>query len=306
MKITRQWYIGVCVGALACEAAQGGASEAAIAGTDDMCEVDEREDGACGADDFAVAPAYDGRCGNHPTTLEVAAMESDIRARVAAAPREPEARATIPVYFHVISDDNGVGDITEAQIAQQLDVLNAAFAGSNFDFSRAGVTRTRKSAWHLMAQDSAAETEAKAALRKGGAGTLNVYVVNAVSLLGWATFPWWYAGDPKDDGIVVDRATFPGGTAVNYNSGLTAVHEVGHWLGLYHTFQNGCSILGDFVGDTPAEQSPATGCPASRDSCKASGSDPIHNYMDYTNDLCRDQFTAGQKSRMAWNYSLFR
>ncbi|MBZ5713591.1 zinc metalloprotease [Nannocystis pusilla] len=303
MKITRYCHVGLCVGVLACEAAQGAAYDEAAADTE-VCEAGESE--ACGGEEFALGPAHDGRCGNHPTSLEVAAMEADISARVTAATHYPEARATIPVYFHVISDDAGSGDISETQITRQLDVLNKAFAGSGFDFSRAGVTRTRKSAWHLMAMDSAAESEAKSALRQGGARTLNVYVVNAVSLLGWATFPWWYSSDPQNDGIVVDRATFPGGHAVNFNSGLTAVHEVGHWLGLYHTFQNGCSFLGDFVGDTPAEQSPATGCPASRDSCKASGSDPIHNYMDYTNDTCRNEFTPGQRSRMSWNYSLFR
>ena len=304
MKITRYWVI--CAGELACEAAQGTASDEAAADTDEVCEVGEREDGACGADDLAAQPIHDGHCGNHPTSIEVAAMESEFNARMAVAAHHPGARATIPVYFHVISDDAGSGDITETQITQQLAVLNTAFTGTGFDFSRAGVTRTRKSAWHLMAMDSAAESEAKSALRQGGARTLNVYVVNAVSVLGWATFPWWYAGDPQSDGIVVDRATFPGGHATGFNSGKTAIHDVGHWLGLYHTFQNGCSFLGDFVGDTPAEQSPATGCPVSRDSCKASGSVPIRNYMDYTNDSCRDQFTAGQRSRMSWNYSLFR
>ena len=159
----------------------------------------------------------------------------------------------VPVYVHVIQSSESVGVVSDARIAAQMDVLNHSFDGATggadtgVAFDLVGTDRTINSSWYTP--DTLGVEEAmKTALRRGGARTLNLYVADAgPGLLGWATFPSSYSSDPDFDGVVVDNESLPGGSIANYNEGDTAVHETGHWLGLFHTFQGGCSEPGDFA-----------------------------------------------------------
>jgi hypothetical protein len=217
--------------------------------------------------------------------------------------------ATVPVYVHVMLSASGAGDVTQTQIDKQIGELNQDFAGgessvaanTGFTFRLAGVDRYRNNAWH---QDKQSSTYRKKT-RLGGKNALNMWLVD-FNYLGIATFPWDYARQPGIDGIRVHYTSLPGGSATNYDLGKTATHEVGHWFGLYHTFQGGCTSTNDEVADTPAQSSSTGGCPAGRDSCSLPGLDPIHNYMDYSYDSCYDQFTPGQSNRTSTMWTAYR
>ena len=253
-----------------------------------------------------------------------------VSATQAAALGNPKVRPVlgvgtvdIPTVFHVITATElsaAERAQRERQIAAQVKVLNDAFSGTGaaagsidtpFDFVLVDTNFVVNAAWSTMTPGSKEEKAAKSALRQGTAATLNVYVADiGGGLLGWATFPQKAGGGQLyADGVVILDESMPGGELAPYNQGDTATHEVGHWLGLFHTFQSGCTGPGDYVTDTPAEALPAFECraDANRDSCPAApGVDPITNFMDYTEDFCMNRFSAGQVARMSNAWEAYR
>lgn len=269
-----------------------------------------------------------------PTAAEAAAMERDFEARKAALGfdidlediRDP---INVDVYYHVVHKDGTVegGNIPRTMLRAQTKYMNKSFRGHGFGepgartpfhFNFAGADRTKNAGYYNNGHPEdfapgSQELEMKTELREPSstAETLNVYTTNLlnVGLLGYAYFPQSYDNGPEGpirDGVVVETQSLPGGSAAPYNLGGTLTHEVGHWVGLYHTFQEGCSEPGDRVDDTPPQADPTSGCPEGKDTCAAPGNDPIHNYMDYSDDACYDQFTIGQRERAIDQWYTYR
>jgi hypothetical protein len=152
----------------------------------------------------------------------------------------------IPTHVYIVVADDGtkVADVPKATVEKQLASLNEAYAtasdqaGLKWVFKPVEITRVTGPDMC----DQGNEAKMKAKLRKGGSNTLNLYItdLSACGLLGYSSWPW----DLKNkglqmDGVVIHYDTLPGGNYKPYNMGRTTIHEIGHWLGLYHTFQVG-------------------------------------------------------------------
>lgn len=272
----------------------------------------------CAADEGSAArvrPGAHAHERNEVSQKSVAAVDAQMRSRLASKKPVPAATMNVSVVFHVVYASDGTGNVSDSAINAQIAEMNEDFAGqeapgtaanTQMQFTLQAVRRWQNDAWFNDPDSASGEAALKTATHEGDSRTLNIWSTNT-SYLGYATFPWWYAADPELDGIVIQWGSLPGGPIDNYNLGKTASHEAGHWAGLYHTFQGGCSRDNDLVADTPAQRRASSGCPEGKDTCRgATGLDPIHNYMDYSYDSCYNQFTPGQASRMQSAWTAYR
>jgi len=234
---------------------------------------------------------------------------------------EPSFYYDIPVVVHVIQNSSGEGFLSAQTVQDQIDVLNEDFqalpgslgapgtdARIRFHLANtdpngqptSGITYTTNNSWY---DDSGNYWDA---LAWDTRDYLNIYTNAPPCCYGYVSgfaSAGGLVGDKKDRVVLwweavgkQPTAGWPG------NMGRTGTHEVGHYLGLYHTFCGGCGSAqncyetGDLICDTNGQQSSTWGCPSSPSSC--GNADPFHNYMDYTDDLCMWEFTPEQVKRM--------
>lgn len=264
---------------------------------------------------------------NPQLSLKTAEIEEFIQAQAPLLAKEEGENVTvirIPVVVHVLYNTS-TQNISDAQIYSQIEALNRDFRRRNGDTANTpfrfkgiaadvqiefalatadpdgrpttGIIRKKTNVPHWTTDD-----KVKRSLEGGDDAWdrntyLNIWVANLRSLLGYSSV---LGCSPEVDGVVIHYGAFGTiNTAAPYHMGRTAVHEVGHWLGLKHIW--GDTYCGDDkVDDTPQQGNFTPGCPTSfRSSCSnGSMGDMYMNYMDYTDDACVNLFTVGQKQRM--------
>lgn len=281
-----------------------------------------------------VAPCYFDRYQN-ANKKAIAIAEDKIQKAVNSLQQKAQTHnpnlKIIPVVVHVIHD-GGTNNISDAQIQSQIDVLNEDYRkriGTNGDGTgvdtdvefclakKDPLGKCSNGIVRIKSPLSNHQTYQRSMLKQlsywDNTRYLNMYVVkninNGGGTAGYSSFP---GGPPDEDGIVVRHDYFGKTGTASASLGRTTTHEVGHWLGLYHTFNGGCGVDtcadGDYVCDTPPAANPNFGCPTIN-SCSndvPNVNDQIQNYMDYSNDNCKSMFTAGQKQRMDATFMSFR
>ncbi|ORX99821.1 hypothetical protein BCR34DRAFT_495162 [Clohesyomyces aquaticus] len=255
-------------------------------------------------------------------------------ARAAALSARDGDSASIDVVFHIVATTASKSAITNDMPSDQVSAMNKAYNPNGISFNLINVTWTVNDDW-ASAGAGDVDVEMKKSLRQGTYGTLNIYFQTDIAggVLGRCTLPSNLTSNGKDsvdpsvyfnDGCNVLAHTMPKGSWEGYNTGMTAVHETGHWLGLLHTFEGeSCEGPGDYIEDTVPEKEITQGCPTSppKKTCEGKGAaeaadqagsggngglDPIHNYMDYSTDDCYTGFTPLQRERMLSMWGMYR
>ncbi len=275
----------------------------------------------------------------HPNMMGSESFRQQLNSKIQELANSPQRRVVveIPLVVHVLHNGEPIGtgaNISDAQVLSQITVMNEDFrrmigtpgynthadgADVEVEFVMAqrtpdgcptnGINRVN------ICQDGTNQADVqfwKSQTVWNRDLYMNMwsskYVGDLAGILGFAQFP---GGPAATDGVSAGH-TFFGSSDYDdgsfqlsppYDRGRTMTHEVGHYLGLYHTFQGGCGG-GDDVDDTPAVDSANYGCPTGHVSCGTT--DMIENYMDYTDDTCMNIFTNGQKARVQSVLSTFR
>jgi hypothetical protein len=290
----------------------------------------------CAADEYNAKLLIDNpnMMGSEAFERQMAPKIAAIRAEMQSGTFRRVLQFTIPLVIHVLHNGEPIGtgaNISDAQVLSQVQVFNEDFRrmvgtrGFNSDPNGAdvevefclakqdpngcpttGINRVD------IGQDGIAEASlADASVQMDAlkpstiwdaSQYMNMWSVKYTGgsgILGYAQFP---GGPANTDGVVSRHDSFgsnddPDVTIAGaYNLGRTMTHEVGHYLGLFHTFQGGCVGTGDQCADTPAVDAPNYGCPTTHMSC--GDLDMVRNYMDYTDDSCMNVFTNDQKARV--------
>jgi len=211
-------------------------------------------------------------------------------------------------------EGNFIGGLVSTEdIEAQTAVLNSVYNEFGYSFYINSIDSAVNAGWYYATDSHKYETHPwdnddqflamTQAMTVDVLNSLNYFWTGASMTAGLGVYPWSFSEDDSRHGIYCANYTLPGGS-FPFTEGYTGVHEVGHYFGLYHTFENGCSNPGDSVDDTPYQSDANTGCPSAPYSCGSN--DDVGNYMDYMDDVCMTHFTTGQQDRIQWALETYR
>lgn len=256
---------------------------------------------------FPLSALAQGECGTEATPEQIRYMAQDREARQSYNPR---AVVTLPIQFHVVRTSAGTGGLTTSQLTTIFNTLNTYYDNADVQFSQCGPTNFIDSDTYYNFTQS---EETALGNANDVTNVVNIYFFNTVtsssgsSLCGYTRFP------PS-----VDRIIMKNSCATN---GSTIVHEMGHYLSLYHSHGktntgttdelvdgSNCTTKGDNVCDTPADPNlsgkVSSSCLYTGTGTDANGDTYVpnpRNVMSYSRKVCRDFLSPGQYSRVAFS-----
>lgn len=282
----------------------------------------------------ATADYFETQKASNPIEAKrIADAENFLQQRTASATNARSGAPTvikIPVVVHIVYK-NAADNISDAVVKSQIEALNRDFRRTNGDTANTPV-RFRAVAADVQIEFYLATADPKGRATSGivrkqtstanfynndkikfsaqggddawdSKSYLNIWVGRLISGAGYASLP---GSDASKDGVVINTGSFGTiGVSGNFNMGRTAIHEVGHWLGLKHIWGD-AQCGDDGIGDTPVQSTYTQNCPTGfRSTCNnGEMGDMYMNYMDYTADACMNLFTVGQKVRMRAAFNL--
>lgn len=230
---------------------------------------------------FALAPIT----GCAPVGDDLATQHQALTAADEADPA-PEGEIMVPIHAHLLSASSVATGVGSSVLDQVIARLNCEFHQTRIRFVVSDVDQTVHPRWAAMTRGSLEEREAKRVLHRGGAASLNLYLASPADGAVWGTPPELLAGAPTLDGVVLSQPVDE-----------RVTDEVARWVGLYTSFMRG---TGESTTVTERVVYPIV--PAS----EMPGSDPIVNFMDYSDDSCLYGFTAAQGTRLNTSFTAYR